>query len=143
MRSTKNAIIKIIIKIMRCGESLYQLTCAINTWEIKRKISQWLLLLYVIALWDKNTALIQWNIYANDFYFKIAVDYPEIKNTTCAKSQFTWPQLELKNLDTRKRHCWLRVKNVEYVCYQIRPFLHKLSSGLYKIRLKCIKKQTS
>ena len=96
MRSTKNAIIKIIIKIMRCGESLYQLTCTINTWEIKRKISQWLLLLYVIALWDKNTALIQWNIYANDFYFKIAVDYPEIKNTTCAKSQFTWPQLEPK-----------------------------------------------
>ena len=102
MRSTKNAIIKIIIKIMRCGESLYQLTCKINTWEIKRKISQWLLLLYVIALWDKNTALIQWNIYANDFYFKIVVDYPEIKNTTCAKSHFTWPQLEPKNLDTRK-----------------------------------------
>ena len=142
MRSTKNAIIKIIIKIMRCGESLYQLTCAINTWEIKRKISQWLLLLYVIALWDKNTALIQWNIYANDFYFKIAVDYSEIKNTTCAKSQFTWPQLEPKNLDTRKA-LLVEIKNVEYVFYQIRPFLHKLSSGLYKTRLKCIKKQTS
>ena len=75
MRSTKNAIIKIIIKIMRCGESLYQLTYTINTWEIKRKISQWLLLLYVIALWDKNTALIQWNIYANVFSLKITGEW--------------------------------------------------------------------
>ena len=32
------------------------------------------------CLWDKNTVLIQWYIYANDFYFKITVDYPKIKN---------------------------------------------------------------
>ena len=67
---------------------------------------------------------------------------PRLKIQRVPKANLHGHSLNRKTL-IRERHCWLRVKNVEYVCYQIRPFLHKLSSGLYKTRLKCIKKQTS
>ena len=67
---------------------------------------------------------------------------PRLKIQRVPKANLHGHSLNQKTL-IRERHCWLRVKNVEYVCYQIRPFLHKLSSGLYKTRLKCIKKQTS
>ena len=67
---------------------------------------------------------------------------PRLKIQRVPKANLHGHSLNQKTL-IRERHCWLRVKNVEYVCYQIRPFLHKLSSGLYKTRLKYIKNQTS
>ena len=67
---------------------------------------------------------------------------PRLKIQPVPKANLHGHSLNRKTL-IRERHCWLRVKNVEYVCYQIRPFLHKLSSGLYKTRLKWIKNQTS